>query len=172
MFMEQFVDMAMHNFVISGRDAVDWQTYWCSIDENMIYIENNDLFNKEADNSYITYVPESDENEIVVLNNHRFACWQKALADMIAFPYYDSSPIIECYLQMKYMEQEKAVEWVEWIDTHPQYYDYIDKRNPFGKYVDKIKTVAREYLADPEGYKAEKKAIAEDAYKKGIYLND
>lgn len=104
--------------VVSGIHALAYHNSWAAENDNVIYLENNSRYEDfipEQEPGYI-WCPESPKEDIV----DGYACWQKALLDIICYRYDEYAADGPIYEEMT---KEDAVEWCEWMDKHPGYWD-------------------------------------------------
>lgn len=138
--MYGFEDL-MHDvgWTVSGRNVVSQEKSWCSGDDYVFYLESNEMYNSDINDVSIRtiYVPESDPKEV----KDGYACWQKALLDMFAFP-YDDSMCDEAVACIEIDGKEVAQEWLDWMDSHPGSWEYLHKHEPDNRWEKGIREIA------------------------------
>lgn len=118
-------------FVLTGRNALGYYGI-CSTDVNVVCLESNELSEKidNSDLGHVIFMKESEEEDIITLpDGTRYSSVNKALADLLRFP-YDDSAVDDAFDSMNKEELESFKDYLEknrLFDLKEEYCDYLER---------------------------------------------
>lgn len=132
--MNRGFDWTECGFIVTGRNALSILKDWCSYDTMADMLENNYLYQNNINNYTLNmvFMPESNPDEIV---EGKYACWQKALLDLLCYAYDDSAADEAVY---EFMDEKDAVEWCEWMDNHPGAWERLKKEQDYTRWMNHL----------------------------------
>lgn len=133
MFEENCIETG---WVVSGPNAL-FQHNMTTGDYNVIVLECTELYNLKMNDKLDNTIYVLDSNPDEVING--YACWQKALLDLMAYPYDDS--MID-YAMDNSIGHKEAVEWIDYMNNHPGYWEFLHENNPNSRWEKDIKAKA------------------------------